>query len=450
MAAAGIINKADFFETIAVAKAISTSVQEKIQEYPNGALLQIREVLDTELPATVQSIDCNMTVAELRQMIDIAEGYESFVRFPEKTVRYAIKIAMEKLEQPFQAEMAKIKKFVVTDVKASFEECRAELLKKAGNQRAAEDLEARAFAHCDAILSTWFKDANKMVEQLVAMEHEMPDIKILRQLFRENGRKELQMTQEKPRDSVPAETPDSRRFIMGHLDKRNEKTGGWAMRWCVVQPKTQQLFVHKDASREPLYAVDMSKMQLVESISAKKKEKGAVAKQSSSRIFILKPLDPSESTVPHKHRTTLRFRAPSHQVKELWMQALEPLCGRVPVKTMGKVGLELPSEPTDIESAEENSGAANLDSVDSLEEGPISKAENEPSALKNGADGDTEYHPMDMEENIEVFSKALVQYIDRVKEQILVTIPKAVVHLFVEKVEESFAETLTNRLVESL
>lgn len=103
---------------------------------------------------------------------------------------------------------------------------------------------------CTYILHMWSAQCTAMVNRLIAMEHELPDTRMLRQLIAtaEATTQDEKLTPLLDQDAPPLEhapSVDSMRYVMGYLHKKEKRTGGWSQRWCVVQPQTRKLFVHK-------------------------------------------------------------------------------------------------------------------------------------------------------------------------------------------------------------
>lgn len=115
---------------------------------------------------------------------------------------------------------------------------------QAKNSQVAEDLETRLLTECNALLSTWFEDAARMVDSLVSMEHELPDMQVLGDLFRGAG-VDIGKREESGSGSEKGAGQQQRKFVMGHLQKKNATTGTWSKRWCVIEPSEQKLVIYK-------------------------------------------------------------------------------------------------------------------------------------------------------------------------------------------------------------
>lgn len=75
----------------------------------------------------------------------------------------------------------------------------------------------------------------------------MPNMQVLGDLFRNAG-VSIGKREESGSGSEKGKTqngPEQKRFVMGHLDKKNATTGIWSQRWCVIQPREQKLIIYK-------------------------------------------------------------------------------------------------------------------------------------------------------------------------------------------------------------
>lgn len=185
----------------------------------------------------------------------------------------------------------------------------------------------------------------------------------------------------------------------------------------------------------------MAKVEVDDLIAVPIKDKKKGSKDREDRTFLLKCLDPSDSTIPTKTRSYVCFRASSPEVKELWLSSLEPLCGNTSSSSSELDGTEndtcsddsQSAVSTEIQDSSQSLGGSTID---------ITETSGSHSRARFSAEG--------VDANIEIFSKAIAQYMDIVRDQLMISVPKAVTYLFLEKISETFSEGLVNRLIESL
>lgn len=182
----------------------------------------------------------------------------------------------------------------------------------------------------------------------------------------------------------------------------------------------------------------MAKVEVDDLIGGPVQGKSKGSKDKDECTFLLKTLHPFNSTVPTKTRSSVCFKATSPEVKELWLSSLEPLCGS---------SSSSESDGTDNDTCSDASRSTEV---------PESTAPSEELSVytshPHGRSSHTKarFAAEGVDKNIEIFSTAVTQYMQIVREQLLLSVPKAVTYLFLEKITDTFSDGLVNRLVESM
>lgn len=100
-----------------------------LQGYPDGCLVEVKNILDNKLPTMARQIDLVCPVETIREVINYAEGYEGCIAFPERGVRSIIKEGLDTLQKRVLDMVNSVINLVVKEVQECVrEECSQENL----------------------------------------------------------------------------------------------------------------------------------------------------------------------------------------------------------------------------------------------------------------------------------------------------------------------------------
>ena len=292
----------------------------------------IRSLFEGELAEQWASLDTSAVFAvdNVRKAVRASDGFAPHLLAPEPAIRKLIKQALDQYAPPAQQAVQAVAAVLTAACEAALDDLKAR--EWDGDY---PKLTFRLREVCVESITAWSKEASGMVDGIVQMEQDMPSYKYFRDIARDRA---LRPAGGGALASHPVATDGGadgyaglakKEYLMGFLEKRDYSRQRWQRRWCVLSEDKKQLFYFGNPNdRKPRAVVDLAEAVLVSEVKTPRALRGGAT--SAQLILRLVPLDAAQPILPPRKngtaRVSLTLRAPNTDSKTEWVVALRRLC----------------------------------------------------------------------------------------------------------------------------
>ena len=449
----------------------------------------IRRAFEGDLAEQWAALDTSAVFKEanVRRAVRASDGFAPHLLAPEPAIRKLIKQALDQYRPPAREAVKEVARVLTAACEAALED-----LKAREWDADYPKLAYRLREMCVDSIDAWSKEAGAMVEGVVQMEQDMPSYAYFRNIARDRALPGGAAADARLA-AGGAEYADlaKKEYLMGFLEKRDFVRQRWQRRWCVLSEDKKQLYYFGHPNdRKPRAVVDLAKAVLLSDVKTPRALKdGPAGAQLTLRLV---PVDAGQPILPARKkngapRVSLTLRAPNADSKAEWVAALRKLCQErgpqtpkgVPEDEMLEAelspklqranALKAASAPImDLLSLDDD-GAGGGESDDEVELSEADRAEAEGiaelgaplgysardgrtlhlvvPALPRVAPGEQVTEEALADAFIAQFAQDTATYCGGVAEALARSVPKAIMRLLVQPVEESMEDSLMARVV---
>jgi hypothetical protein len=448
----------------------------------------IRGAFEGELAGKWAALDTSAVFSEanVRRAVRASDGFAPHLLAPEPAIRKLIKQALDLYRPPAREAVKEVARVLTVACEAALDDLKA----REWDADYAK-LAYRLREMCVESIDTWSKEAGAMVEGVVQMEHDMPSYAYFRNIARDRallpGGAAADARLRAGGGTEYAELA-KKEYLMGFLEKRDYVRQRWQRRWCVLSEDKKQLFYFGHPNdRKPRAVVELSKTVLLSDVKTPRALKdGTAGAQLTLRLV---PLDAGQPILPPRKngapRVSLTLRAPNADSKAEWVAALRKLCqergpqtprvvpedelleAELSPKLQRANALKSASAPLDLLSLDDVGGGGESDEEVELSEADRAEAEGISElgaplgysardgrtlhlvvpALPQVAPGEKVTEEALAGAFIAQFAQDTATYCDGVAQSLARSVPKAIMRLLVQPVEETMEDSLMARVV---